>query len=186
MSNPMDYSSILQALQQATPFDLFRLQVGIGNLLDQPGRLQAIKRRLKPGMTISYFNTRQNRLMEAMIEEVQRTSVHVQDKTSGQRWSIPLYTINLDGADTDIHACNSSEKMDKNQLKTGDPIGYHNRKHQEVYGTILQLNPKTATVLTSKGERWRVPYNLLFKVMDGEKGHETQTAGLIEGEILQP
>ncbi|MBF0192552.1 MAG: hypothetical protein HQL99_15655 [Magnetococcales bacterium] len=180
----MDYSAVLQALQNASLFDLFRLRAGIDNMLDQPDRLQQVRRCLKPGMTISYFNSRQNRLMDAVVEEVQRTSVHVFDKTSGQKWRIPLYMINMDGTDTDIHAHDRSEKLDKNQLKVGDTIGYHDRQNREVYGTILQLNQKTATVLTSTDERWRVSYGLLFRVMDGE-GRHASDAGLIEGEIIK-
>ncbi|MEO5347976.1 MAG: hypothetical protein H7834_16610 [Magnetococcus sp. YQC-9] len=179
----MDYSALLQALQTATLFDLYRLKIGIDGMLDQPERLAQVKRHLQPGMLISYFNGRKNRLADAEVIEVQRTNVLVLDKTDGQRWSIPLCAVNLAGVDTDIHPRQGQEWLDKTQLKVGDSIGYHDRQNREVYGTILQLNQKTATVLTSTGERWRVPYRLLFKIMDGEGRHETD-AGLIEGEIL--
>ncbi|GAB0057048.1 hypothetical protein SIID45300_01369 [Candidatus Magnetaquicoccaceae bacterium FCR-1] len=180
----MDYSSILQALQQASLFDLYRLRVGIDNMLDQPDRLQRVRQRMQPGMTITWFDGRQNRLTEAIVEEVQRTNVHVRDKEGGKKWRLPLYMVNLAGADTDIHAGSGAEKLDKNQLKVGDAVGYRDRQNREVYGTLVQLNPKTATVVTRTGERWRVSYGMLFKVMDGEGRHEPD-AGWIEGEILQ-
>ncbi|MBF0163706.1 MAG: hypothetical protein HQL97_13465 [Magnetococcales bacterium] len=179
----MDYSSILQALQQASLFDLYRLRVGIDNMLDQPERLQTVRHQLRPGMTIAYFDSRRNGLTEAIVEEVQRTNVHVIDKEGGRKWRIPLYMINLAGAETDIHVRAASEKLDKNRLKVGEAIGYHDRQNREVYGTIVQLNQKSATVVTRTGERWRVSYGLLFKVMDGE-GRQERDAGWIEGEIL--
>ncbi|MBF0341693.1 MAG: hypothetical protein HQL95_12140 [Magnetococcales bacterium] len=180
----MDYSSILHELQNASLFDLYRLKVGIDGMLDQPERLAQIKQHLQPGMMISYFNGRKNRLADAEIMEVQRTNALVLDKTDGQRWTIPLYSVNLASVDTDVHPHQGQNRLDKNQLKVGDSIGYRDRQNREVYGTILQLNQKTATVLTSTGERWRVSYSLLFKIMDGE-GRQEADAGLIEGEILE-
>lgn len=75
----MDYSEILHALQSASPFDLYRLRMGIDGMLDQPERMLPIKRQLRPGMTISYFSGRKNRLVDAVVEEVQRT------------WCIPFW-----------------------------------------------------------------------------------------------
>lgn len=172
----MDYSQLIHELRQASLFDLYRLRVAIDNLLDQPERLRQIAARLHPGMTITYFNGSQNRLVEATVEAIQRTNIHIRDNADGKRWRLPLYMVNLEGINPDIHAARDQQGLDKNRLKVGETVGYRSRQNQEVYGTVLQLNPKTATVLTSTGERWRVPYALLFKVMEGGANNEYQEA----------
>ncbi len=63
----MDYNLILSELQQASTFDLFRLQAAIGTLLDDPARLAAIKRELRPGMEITYFDAERTR---QLLEDV--------------------------------------------------------------------------------------------------------------------
>ncbi|NGZ05276.1 MAG: hypothetical protein G8237_02870 [Magnetococcales bacterium] len=180
----MDYSAILQELQGATLFDLYRLKVGIEGMLDQPERLAQVKRHLHPGMVISYFNGRKNRQSVAEVIDVQRTNVLVLDKTDGQRWNVPLHAVNLAGVDTDIHPHQGQNRLDKNQLRIGDSIGFHDRQNREQYGIIRQLNQKTVSIVTREGMRWRVSYGLLFKVMDGE-GHQEADGGWIEGEIQE-
>ncbi|MBF0402292.1 MAG: hypothetical protein HQL90_16200 [Magnetococcales bacterium] len=180
----MDYSEILHALQSASPFDLYRLRMGIDGMLQQPERMLPIKRQLRPGMAISYFCGRKNRLVDAVVEDVQRTCVYLKDTADGQRWSMPFYVINLAGVNTDIHPQQGQKRLDKNQLKVGETVGFLDREHRERYGTILQLNQKTVSILTTEGVRWRVAYSLLFKVMDAE-GRREADIGLIEGEILE-
>ena len=179
----MDYSQLLHELQQATLFDLFRLQTGIGQMMDQPDRIAAVKRQLRIGQEITYFDQGQNRLIPAVVEEIQRTRLLVRNKEDGKRWNIYFYMVNLAGVNTDIHPHRGQKRLDKQQLQVGESIGYLDREHREQYGTILQLNQKTASILTTEGARWRVPYSLLYRVMDGD-GQRVEDVGLLEGEIL--
>lgn len=78
----MDYSEILRTLQKASLFDLYRLRVGLDGLMDQPERILPIKRRLRPGMEIAYFSPRENKQVDAVVEEVRRTCLYV----CGTRW----------------------------------------------------------------------------------------------------
>ncbi len=178
----MDYTHILEELQKASLFDLYRLQAGIDKMLDQPERIDAVKRRLRPGMAITYFNQRENRLIPAMVEEVLRTRLAVRDKEGGRRWTILYCMVNIDGVDTDIHA--SRGEVDRNRIKVGDVVGFYDRKQQEHYGRIVRLNPKTVTLHTQVGTKWRVAYSLLFKVVDGESGPASDP-NLIEGEVVE-
>lgn len=183
-SDGMDYSEILHALQNASLFDLYRLRTGIDGLLAQPERLLSIKRRLQPGMEISYFSPRDNALLEAVVEEVRRTCLYVRNKADGQQWSIGFCAVNLDGVSADIHPRQGQTSLSRNQLKVGESVGFHDRDSRERYGKILQLNPKTASILTTDGMRWRVAYSLLFKVMDGQ-GHPVSEPGLIDGDAIK-
>ena len=95
----MDYELIVSALQKASAFDLYRLQSAIGHLLDDPLRLSAIKRQLRPGMGITYFEPQENRLIPAQVLEMRRTRVAIQELQTGKRWTVPLYMINIEGTD---------------------------------------------------------------------------------------
>ena len=144
----MDYSSILEELNKASTFDLYRLRVAIVQQLESPQRLAEIKRCLKPGQKISYFDQTENREIEAEVIKIMKTRVLVQHLHDQARWKIPLYFVNLDGVDTDI--ISSPEKgLDKTQLKVGDMIGFQDKDQNDVHGEIIRLNPKTATIMTS-------------------------------------
>lgn len=179
----MDYSEILHALQGASLFDMYRLRVGINKMLEMPERILPVRQRLRPGMEISYFDESLNKLVDAVVVEIRRTRLTVANKADGKQWNLSFYTVNVDGLDTDIHPRNGSNRLDRNQLKVGDMVGFFDRDNREQYAHILQLNPKTASILTKAGSRWRVAYSLLFKVMDST-GRRESDPGLLEGEIV--
>lgn len=166
---PMKYDLVMSELQQASTFDLFRLQQAIGRLLDDPQRMSALKRRLKPGMDITYFDSDRNSLVPVELLEVHRTRASVREKHSGTHWTIPLYMINVDSVDTDI--VTNKNQVDRLSLKTGDQVGFTNRDGEDVYGTVVKLNPKRAKIKT-RDTIWAVPYSMLFTVIDGELAQE--------------
>ncbi|MBF0448307.1 MAG: hypothetical protein HQL67_08920 [Magnetococcales bacterium] len=179
----MDYTQLITELEQTSLFNLYRLQAGITRMLDQPDRVDAIKRRLYPGQEITYFNERENRLIPAIVIELRRTQLTVQNRSDGQRWNIQFYMINIDQVETDIYS--TQNQMDRNRLKIGDQVGFHDNKQQEHHGEVVRLNPKTVTIQTKFATKWRVPYSFDFKVVDGD-GQEVELTGLIEGEVLSP
>jgi len=135
----MDYELIVSALQKASAFDLYRLQSAIGHLLDDPLRLNAIKRQLRPGMEITYFEPQENRLIPAQVLEIRRTRVAIQELSTGKRWTVPLYMINIEGADTDITP--KKNHVDRLSLKIGDQVGFTGKDGSELFGAVIKLNP---------------------------------------------
>ena len=166
----MDYNLIVSELRKASTFDLYRLQAAIAKLLDDPERMSAIKRQLTPGMELTYFDQEENRLIPAKLLEVRKTRAMVQDLQSERRWTIPLFMINLQGADTAIAPRGGG--LDRLSLRIGDTVGFIGRDGEELFGTLTRLNPKRAKIQTAKGV-WAVPYAMLFTVIDGEQaGHQ--------------
>ena len=163
----MNYDLVLSELQQASNFELFRLQAAISTLLDDPGRLNAIKQRLRPGMEISYFHEQENRLVSAKLLEVRKTRAAIQDGTSGKRWSIPLYMINLEQSDTDLSP--RKQGVDRLSLRIDDQVGFKGKNSEELFGTVIKLNPKRAKIKVGD-TIWSVPYAMLFSIIDGERG----------------
>ncbi len=162
----MDYTHILQELQSASLFDLFRLRVAIEGQLDNPARIAEVRARLRPGMNVRYFDEVQNRLVPARVVELNRTRLVVDNLADGRRWSIRFCAVNLDGVDVDLRPGPTPQPLDRSLLSVGDRVGYRDRQNREAYGRILALNPRTATVLTNDGQQWRVAYALLFKVVE--------------------
>lgn len=174
----MDYSKILEELNSASLFDLYRLQQAIRRSLEDPVRIRKIKGSLKVGQDIEYFDAEENRLIEASIVELNRTRALVKNRHGGALWNIPFYHINLHHADVSISG--STGKLDRNSLKVGDKVAFKDRKGVERFGEVIKLNQKTAGVLVG-ATRWKVGYRLLSSIIEGELGSE---ANLIEGLLL--
>ncbi|MEN8108877.1 MAG: hypothetical protein ABFS22_12850 [Pseudomonadota bacterium] len=165
----MDYDLIVSELQKASAFDLYRLHAAIGQLLDDPARLAATKRQLRPGMEVTYFDAQENRLIPVQVLEIRRTRVAIQELQTGKRWTAPLYMINIEGTDTDIAP--KKNRVDRLSLKIGDQVGFTGKDDSELFGTVIKLNPKRAKIQTGQGV-WAVPYSMLFTVIDGEQAHD--------------
>lgn len=165
----MDYSKILEELNKASSFDLYRLKVAINQQLENPQRLSEIKKCLKPGQKISYFDDTENRLIEAQVLKIMRTRLLVQNLYDQEKWEIPLFYVNLDEVNTDI-INQSKEGPDKSQLKVGDMVGFQDKQNNDMNGKIIRLNQKTATIITSTNTKWRVAYEYLHLIYDVEQG----------------
>jgi hypothetical protein len=170
----INYSEILHTLEKTSLFDIYRLSIALNALLEKPNKLLKIKQQLRVGMSISYFSSRSNKLVEAVISEIRQSTVYASDKSTGKQWSIPLYAINLANVNTDIYTQSPRSKLDRNQLHVGETVGFLGDNAQETYGVITQLNPKTASIITREGTRWRVSYSHLFKIMDAAPSQEFQ------------
>ncbi len=177
--NSMYFSKIIEELKKASLFDLYRLSVAINQLLEDPRRLSEIKRCLRPGQNISYFDDAENRLIGAKVIKIMRTRVLVENIDDQQRWEIPLYYVNLDEVNTDIIGP-SEMRLDKSQLKVGDIVGFQDKQNNDVHGKIIRLNQKTATIKTNTNAEWRVGYEWLYLVINVEQ----RVPYLIESRII--
>ena len=161
----MDYSEIVKQLEEATGFDLFRLKVAIERMLDDPVKILALKRQLRKGQEIEYFEPDENRIIKAVVTGIKRTRVDVKSLDDGSLWSIPYYYINIHGVDTDISGVKKERGLDRNEVKVGDRVGFINKEGNELYGKIIRLNRKSVT-LDCVDSVWRVAYGCLFKILD--------------------
>ncbi len=165
----MNYSAVLEALNTASLFDLYRLREAIQKQLEDPERLDAIKRQCRVGQRITWFDSAENRLVEAEILALKQTRVAVRNLVDGKRWTIPLFFINLQDVAVDITP--SRAGVDRNTLKVGDLVGFQDRQGHERYGKVTKLNRKTAGVEVGD-THWRVAYELLSAIIDGESATE--------------
>lgn len=164
----MNYTAILAALNQASLFELYRLNAAIRNQLEDPARIRKVKQALRVGQTITWFDDQENRLVEARLLEIKRTRALIQNIGDGKRWNIQFYLINMDSADVEI-AAQGKRKLDRNSLRVGDRVAFKDRHGHERFGEVVKLNPKSAAVMVGTA-RWRVAYGLLMPVIDGDLG----------------
>lgn len=172
----MNYTEILTALNQASLFDLYRLHAAIGDQLNDPQRQAQVKRALRPGQALRWFNADENRLVTGRLLRINRTRAVVRGDEDGHDWTIPFFLIDLEGADTEI-APQTRQGLDRHSVKVGDRVAFRDREGRERFGEVLKRNPKTATVVVHGriGDQilptqWRVAYPLLSPVLDGEVG----------------
>ena len=163
----MDYTHLLNELNKATSFDLYRLHVAIGNEIENPKRILSIKQKLRIGMELSYFYHIENRLVKAKLLEMRQKNVIVLDHEKNKRFSIPYYMLNVDGIDVDIYESKSTETLTANMLKVGDCVGF-NKDGESIVGIIKRINHKTVTLETNSGHQWRVAYSFLYRVHDAK------------------
>lgn len=163
----VDIVKFFDIFQKSSLFDLFRLKVLLDKLLIDPVRLTDIKRQLQINQEISYFNVALNQEVVANVIKIARTNVLVRNINDGKIWELPLYMINTSEFRTDLRK--EHHRADRLTLQVGDAVGFVSKDNRELYGVVVKLNPKTASIKVVQGGRWRVSYRLLFYVLDAEK-----------------
>ena len=163
----MNFTNLLNGLNQANLFDLYRLHVAIGNELENPKRIMAIKQLLRIGMKISYFSHVENRCIKATLLALKQKNVVVLDREQNKRFIIPYYMLNTTSIDTEIYEAKNTDALTPNNLKVGDWVGF-NKDGECIAGMIKRLNHKTVTLITKSGSQWRVAYSFLFRIHAAE------------------
>ena len=167
----MNFTEVLDALKRASGFELYRLRAAIDRTLDDPKWTIAIRKALRVGQQVEYFDEKDNRLCNGQILELRQKTVLLLRLDTAQRWLMPYTSINLGGIDAAIRDKPSQE------VAVGDIVGFHDREQRQRNGRIIRLNDKTVTLI-SGDQQWRVAYSLLHRVVDGD-------ATIIQGEVTR-
>lgn len=162
----MNYAAILEALQAASGFELFRLRAAIDRALSDPGRIAAIRRCVHRGQRVDYFDARENRLHHGQVLQMRHATLVVLDMERARRVLIDYAALNLDGADTVIRE-RSAQGISRQEIAVGDAIGFQDREGRQRRGTVKRLNDKTVTI-DCDGHPWRVSYALLHRMLDAQ------------------
>lgn len=163
----MNYTNLLNDLNQATLFDLYRLYVAIGKELKNPKRLTMLKLKLRLGMELTYFYPKENRLLKAKLLELRQKNVVVRDYEQNESYIIPYHMLNLDNVDTTIYTMSSTDELTSNTVKVGDYVGF-DKDGKSIVGVVRRINRQTVSLETKWGQQWRVGYNYLYRVHEAE------------------
>ena len=168
MTRSLDFTDVLAALEEASAFELYRLQRAIDLALEDPARIAPVLAALRPGMTTTWFDWQGNAEKPCTVVRLNRKTVTVRQHEDGRLYDVACYMLNIDGADTRIRRQPAAKGMSRQELSVGAEVGFvDTRGNRPVTGKVERLNPKTVTIRTESG-RWRVAYALLFPVIDGE------------------
>ena len=159
-----DFSTIMSMLEKASGFDLFRLNAAIERTLADPKWIAAVRAQLRAGQQIQFFDSRANALASAQILEFRRKEVLVRRLDNDERWLIIYTAINLGGADVSIRD-NPIKGLGRQAVTVGETVGFIDHEQRQRSGQIVRLNDKTVTLLSS-GQKWRVAYSHLHRVVD--------------------
>ena len=163
----MNVQTIFQQLESASDFELYRLNIAINKLLEDPERINTLRKKLVVGMQLDYFKTEENKAVSCEIIEIKRTRVSVREIETGERWLLPFYCLNLDNITTTLVA-NNKRGLSKAELHIGSRVGFvDSRNNQEYFGEVIKLNPKRAVIMVNN-EKWQVPYQILLSVVNSE------------------
>lgn len=164
----MNINEIAQILESKSIFDLWCIYCLADNLMHDDAKNRAVKRQLKIGDNLTYFDKSENRLVEAVILEIRKNRVLVKNNHDYKTWLLPFHMINLDNI-ANITENLKSVGISKANLKINDHVGWNSRRmDRELFGTVVKLNPKKAVILLADGQVWNVPYDMLFPVMDAQ------------------
>jgi hypothetical protein len=162
----MNFSNVIQTLNQASAFELYRMRAAIDRVLDEPRWLQAVQARLKVGQVVQYFDSQANALKRGQVLEMRRKQAVLLDLDDARQWIISYAAINLDGADVQIRE-NKPQGLGRNEVAIGEVLGFMDRDQQQRTGRVIRLNDKTVTLQCDKGQ-WRVAYQFLHRVLDAD------------------
>ncbi|WP_263081838.1 hypothetical protein [Endozoicomonas sp. Mp262] len=179
----MDYAQLLAALEQASAFDLFRLESVIRKELESAERIRTVKKQLTIGQKLSYFDTNSNSLHSCEIIKLNPKRALVKDFTDNSQWTVPYHMLNIEGADTRVNH-NVERGLSRHALSVNDVVGFRDKHGIERTGKVIRLNSKSVTLQCDEG-RWRVSYALLYRVLDGEAGTAQQPL-ILEGDNTHP
>ncbi|CAN7543845.1 hypothetical protein LJR230_003743 [Trinickia sp. LjRoot230] len=160
---------ILDSLRQAPSAELYRLYLAIGKMLDDPRRILEVRQRLHLGMAVSYIGD--NPLgspSQGTVVELRHAQAIVQDSVGQRRWALPYAAIVPDSTAAPIHPEPApSSRARRAEFFVGDTVGFTDKHLSERVGTIVRLNPKTASIAVTDSEgHWRVSYGLLRRIVD--------------------
>ena len=172
MSEVVQYDQLVAFLNNASLFEIYRISHAIRNELENPQRIIRVKSKLREGDYIEYFDARTQVLIRARLLKKNQKSALVQNCCDMKQWQVPYHILKIDSREFDFR---SPEKkgLHKNELSVGRWVGFTNSRNGEaVVGRIQSLNQKTVSLITAQGGRWRVPYQMLYTIIDGQMNED--------------
>ena len=94
--------------------------------------------------------------------------VLLRQAATGQFWRIAYAAINLDGADVRIRESDQAG-LSRHEVAVGDTVGFTDAAQHQRQGQVVRLNDKTVRLL-SDGQKWRVSYSYLHRILEGRVG----------------
>jgi len=166
----MNYTNIVEELEKASLFDLYRLLHAMSNEINNPQKIQMVKNCLREGQIVSHYNSKHNKFCDVEIITMNKVNCVIREISNDTLWTSPYASFNIDNADININT-NQKYGLKKHQISIGETLTFLDNDNKQRYGEVTRVNQKSVTLLVD-GSKWRVGYGLLSKNTD------------IDGEII--
>ena len=166
----MNEERLLEALHRASSLELFRLSTLIERLLADPQRVIAIRKSLRLGQRIRFFDPLQGALNEGRITAMAERQVSIEQISTRRQWKLPYAAIEPPDQSevvSDPTPAPRAASPRREDFRRGDRVSFEDRYLKTHLGVIVRINPRTATV-SAEGLDWRVSFALLRPVLDIE------------------
>ena len=159
----LDVRELMNALQHACDLDLLRLRTAIDHLLQSPARMLAVRQHLHVGQEVHFWNQRDNRMQHGRITKFKSDQLLILAENPAQYWWVPYAAVHLDPNQAPLPE--PPKPLGRSDFALGDTVSFEGRDLIQQLGTIVRMNPKTATV-SCDGHEWRVSFALLRHIVD--------------------
>jgi len=165
---------MIEALEGASSLQLFQLKALIEGMLADPRRGIAARATLHLGQPVEFVDFRDGQMRRGKIVAMRDTQATVLEEGTKRTWKIPCLAMQgYHGAERrDEQAPYEpppepvSAPAPAREFQRGDTVSFDDRDGRNITGVIVRINQRTATLGTSNGGTWRVPFHILRRVLD--------------------
>ncbi|HUP07526.1 MAG TPA: hypothetical protein VMU47_10265 [Caldimonas sp.] len=169
-------AQLIANLPQASSLDLYRIEVAVRKLRDEPQRIIGVRQHLHLGMTVHFMNDRDAAMHTGRIVAMRDRDVTIDDLNQHTRWSgVPYAAIDVQAKHSDAPEVEildlpeapppARRRPTRADFKIGDTVSFLDRENRPRLGKVVRLNVKTASIECDNGI-WRVSFALLQHVVD--------------------
>ena len=165
---------MIEALEDASSFQLYQLKALIEGMLADPRRGIAARANLHLGQPVQFVDFRDGEMRRGKIIAMRDTQATVLEEGTRRTWKIPCLAMQgyHGAANRDKQAAYEPPPEPANlttparEFQRGDTVTFNDREGRNVTGVIVRMNQRTATLGTGDGTTWRVPFHVLRHVLE--------------------
>jgi hypothetical protein len=163
----MDWHNLMSTMaSQASDLELLKLRTALDHLLLQPKRIMAIRQHLHVGQAVEYLDVRINTMQPGRVIEFKPDQVLIQStRDLKYRW-LPYAAIQVDQTSTAALPITEPTCSRREDFAIGDTVSFEGRDLIRMFGKIVRINQKTASILCEDGREWRVSFALIQPVVN--------------------
>ena len=167
LTQTINFDEAMNFLNSASLHELYRLSCYIKNAMESPERIDALKAQLAIGEKIRYVEPNTNLTRHGVLLKKNPKYAQIHCTEDSRHWNIAYCMIEINSRPMTVNQGNKTGTLNCNNIKVGDILGF-TYEGNDVAGQVERLNQKTVSLLSVDNRRWRVPYNALYHVIQGE------------------
>ena len=163
---------MIEALEGATSLQLYQLKSYIEAMLADPRRGLAARANLHLGQAVRFVDFRDGQMRRGKVIALKDTQATVLEEGTRRTWKIACVAIEPDAERRASQAPYEPPPepvvaaRKAREFNPGDTVTFDDRDGRGLTGVVVRINQRPATIGTSNGATWRVPFHMLRHVLD--------------------